>query len=183
MDFGIEPECRLKTPLAQGACAALQATVAAWARSKSMAATTATPQEPTATRWASSARLARSAARGRGWRRHRIGVRPETGELVNTRCRSGLLTASYVYPITPGLCVSHWLARHWLGPLEARRRRHRRAKLGAAPGFTVQCRNDFCLQLPGKADESGTHKIRTPRSSDRWRPARPRSELGGGLSA
>jgi len=155
----------------------------AWARGKSTAATTAIPQEPTATRWASSARLARSAARGRGWRRHRIGVRPETGELVNTRCRSGLLTASYLYLITPGLCVSHWLARHWLGPLEARRRRHRRTKLGAAPGFTVQCRNDFFLQLPGKADESGTHKIRTPRSSDRWRPARPRSELGGGLSA
>jgi hypothetical protein len=60
------------------------------------------------------------AREGRGWRRHRIGIRPETGELVNTRCRSGLLTASYLYCITPGLCVSHWLARHWLGPLEAR---------------------------------------------------------------
>jgi acetyl esterase/lipase len=38
-------------------------------------------------------------------------------------------------------------------------------------------------QANDRADESGTHKIRTPRSSDRWHPARPRSELGGGLSA
>jgi len=53
---------------------------------------------------ASSAVLARSAGSGRGWRRHRIGIRPETGELVNTRCRSGLLTAPYLDPITPGLC-------------------------------------------------------------------------------